>query len=206
MPSFIGQWAINARPDQVLTPVLADVRSYYWIGFDASTDGDDVRHEIQVEAVDPALRVRSRRSYVDMSRDAELTMRVEGALLFGGDDELGDLVVNLGEPEKSGHGKVQMPVEVVIPMSKVVAVETADGYETRLEMRLGALSEKGSMSEIPMVPVVFRSGGPPGPDSVSRFKGTVELRKGAHDIVVTAYDPLGDRLLARRVRVEPTKG
>jgi hypothetical protein len=84
------------------------------------------------------------------------------------------------------------------------AKRSTGGYMRRFEMRLGALGEKGSMSEIPMVPVVFRSAGPPGPNSVSRFKGTIELRKGAHDIVVTAYDPLGDRLLARRIHVAPT--
>ena len=64
-----GLAMINALRVSALAEAVADTRTYYWLGFEPPRNEDDEGHEVEVR-VDgrPKLRVRSRRSYLDMSR------------------------------------------------------------------------------------------------------------------------------------------
>lgn len=102
-----GVTVVGRKPKEVLGIVADDVRYYYWLGFEPPRDEDDALHDIEVRVVDrPDLRVWSRLNYLDMSRSAEVTMLVEGSLLFGGSPGSDSLEVQFGTPEKAGFRRV----------------------------------------------------------------------------------------------------
>ena len=75
---------VNFRRDVALASVVADTRSYYWLGFEPRRREDDRFHQIEVRLAGRAdLNARTREGYVDMSRDHELDMTAKAALLFG---------------------------------------------------------------------------------------------------------------------------
>jgi VWFA-related protein len=196
-----GKALINTDADRAFGRIVDDTRSYYWLGFDASAMGTNERHQIAVELRKGTYTVRSRRSYLDLSKQAETTMRVESALLFAGDDEEG-LEVSFAEPEDIGSGRVRLPVELKISLEHCVAVASGEAHTVHLELRLGALDERGSTSDIPVIPVDFTSETPPGPGSFVRYNAAIELRKTPQEVLVTVYDPLSDRLTAVRRHVD----
>ena len=75
-------------------------------------------------------------------------------------------------------------------------------HEIQLEIRIGALDEHGQISDIPVVPVLFSSLEPPQAGSYGTYRTTLKLRRDAHDLLITAYDPLLDQMLASRVSVD----
>jgi len=178
-----------------------DTRTFYWLGFTPSVKGDDARHEIRLETVDPELQVRSRQSFVDYSVGTQTTMRVETALLSGGAEGAGSLGVTVGAVERADRRTVLVPIQVTIATDEVTAVQTADGYRIELELRAAAIDEWGRPSEIPVIPVVFTSPRPPAPGGYATYTTTIRLRRGDNDLLVTVYDPRLDRLLAKRVTI-----
>ena len=71
---------LAAQRDTALSRVIADTRSYYWLGFEPQRREDDAFHEIVVRTVGRAgLDVRTREGYVDMSRDREVAMTAQGS-------------------------------------------------------------------------------------------------------------------------------
>ena len=94
-----GQPWINSFRDRALAETAADTRSYYWLGFEAPQADDDELHRIKVRlAGHRGLRIRARKHYLDMSRGTELSMLLEGSLLFGGSPGKGSLEVRFGTP------------------------------------------------------------------------------------------------------------
>lgn len=179
-----------------------DTRTFYWLGFSPTVKGNDARHEIRLETVDPNLEVRSRQSFVDYSVSTQTSMRVETALLSGGAEGAGSLGVTLGTSEPADRRTVLVPLQVTIATDEVTALQTADGYRIELELRAAAIDEWGRPSEIPVIPVVFTSPRPPAPGGYATYNTTVKLRRGDNDLLVTIYDPRLDRLLAKRVKIE----
>lgn len=97
-------------------------------------------------------------------------------------------------------GRFGSTVEVRVVNVKAVVAEGK--YQVRLELRVGALDGDGQISDIPIVPVVFSASTPPQPGFYGTYFTTLKLRRGTHDLLVTAYDPLLDQLLASRLSVE----
>lgn len=85
-----GKAAINSNRMAALGRVLEDTSEYYWLGFSPSWKADGKRHEIRLEVRRPGLKVRARRSYSDLSPEAEKALQAGSLLLIGGSslDEL----------------------------------------------------------------------------------------------------------------------
>ena len=49
---------------------------------------------------------------------------------------------------------------------------------------------------------MFSGPAKPQPGSYGTFKTTLEMRRDAHDILITAYDPILDNMLASRQSIE----
>ncbi len=111
---------INALRDSALAEAATDTRSYYWLGFAPPRNQDDALHDIEVRlAGRPDLRVRTRRSYFDLSKSTEVTMMVEGAVLFGDAPGKETLGVRLGAPKRTRGRKILVPMEIAIPLDDV---------------------------------------------------------------------------------------
>jgi VWFA-related protein len=78
-----GKPLLNGNRQLALSRTSADTRSYYWLGFTPAWQRDDGSHEVKVEMVPRGLRARSRRGFLDLSRPAEVAMKIDSALLFG---------------------------------------------------------------------------------------------------------------------------
>jgi hypothetical protein len=185
-----------------LKAAFEDTKTFYWLGFSPPVKGDDARHEIRLEMVDPGLEVRSRQSFVDYSVSTQTTLRVESALLSGGVEGAGSLGVTVGQVERSDRRTVLVPLQITIATDEVTALQTAEGYRIELELRAAAIDEWGRPSEIPVIPIVFTNSRPPAPGGFATYNTTIRLRRGDHDVLVTVYDPRLDRLLAKRIKVE----
>lgn len=185
-----------------LETVIEDTRSYYWMGFSPEWRGDDRNRKIKLEVLKPGLKLRYREGFKDLSRDQEVNFMVESALLFGELPGAGSLGLALG-PAGKGRRKVTVPVELNIPMDEVAMLPFQGRYVAELELRIGALDEFGDRNEIAAVPVKLEGAGPPPAGAHAIYALEINIRNRPQDLVVSLYDPIGDRMLVATERFNP---
>lgn len=195
-----GLAMINAERDTALADVVADTRSYYWLGFQPQRREDDEVHDVDVRLVDHpdrrGFRVRSREGYVDMSRASEVTMMVEGSLLFGNPPSAKPLGVRFGRPERRGLGKMVVPVQVAIPLDEVQLLPVAGVWQNELEFRVTVMDKHGNRSETPVEKVRIAGPQEPQPGQYFTYQTGLELRRREHTFVIAVYDPLTGAILS----------
>lgn len=200
-----GDALINAERQAPLANVKADTRSYYWLGFTPERQGSDDRHDIEVEVTRPGVRVRSRTSFLDLSRQAEREMAVESLLLFGEGQQAGGLYVEVGEPRRSGRRQVAVPLRIGIPTDFVTLVPntTGDRWTVRLELRVGALDERRRQSDVPSVPleITFKERPPAG--QLIPYSTELSLRRAEQVLVITVTDAVSGESLGARATFDP---
>ncbi|MYB20723.1 MAG: VWA domain-containing protein [Holophagales bacterium] len=191
---------INAERDTALADAIADTRSYYWLGFQPLRREDDEVHDVEVRLVNHpdfrGLRVRSREGYVDMSRSAEVTMMVEGSLLFGNPPSAKPLGVRFGRPQRRGLGKMVIPLQVSIPLDEVQLLPVAGVWQNELEFRVTVMDKHGNRSETPVEKVRIAGPQEPQPGQFFTYQTGLELRRREHTFVIAVYDPLTGAILS----------
>lgn len=198
-----GSPLYGAARYSALERAAADTRSYYWIGFTPDWKGDDESHKISVKSRDKGLKVRSRDSFSDLSRQTEVSMMVESSLLFGDSPAAAPLFAKTGEGKKSGRGKVEVPLTVIIPVSELTFLPRKDQYLAEVELRVAVRDETGRLAEIPIIPMTVALEEPPAEGELRRYDTTLRLRKKKHDVVVSLYDNASGKILATRLEVDP---
>ena len=199
-----GLAMINAFRDVALAEAAADTRSYYWLGFEPPRKEDDTLHDIEVRLVGrPDLRVRSRRSYLDLSKSTEVTMMVEGSLLFGGVAGKETLTVEFGAPQPARGRKILVPMKVFIPLDDITLLPMGDQWMNEVELRVTVINESGDRSETPVETI--RISGPAEPEPGQHWWYTTELvlRKREHRIVVAVHDPVSGTILSASETIGP---
>jgi hypothetical protein len=144
----------------------------------------------------PGLRVRSRDSFVDLSRQAQVSMRLESALMFGSVLGSAPLGIRLGAPVRGrGRGKgVEIPVALAIPTSALTAVPINGKYTAQLQLRFAASDEQGNLSDIPGLRLNLASSKPPADGQYLRYDTKITLNGKARHLVAAVYDPLSGRI------------
>jgi VWFA-related protein len=198
-----GEALINARAVNPLSTVAQDTRSYYWLGFSPQRERNDRRHDVRVRVERPGLRVRTRDTFLDLSRDAERTMAVESALLFGDPAAQGGLYIESGEPKKSGRRRIEVPVMVAIPVDFVTLLPQGDKWVAGLEMRVAALDEQDRRSDVPSVPLELRFGDKPPSGQAIPYRTNLTLRDAEQVVVVSITDVGTGKSLTGRLEVTP---
>ena len=192
---------INEARLSALEQVIEDTRSYYWMGFTPEWRGDDRSRKIRLEVLKPGLKLRYRENFQDLSRAKEIDFMVESALVFGDLPGAGKLGLELGE---AGRGRrVKLPLQLTIPMDEITMLPHQGRYIAELELRVGALDKFGDRNEIATVPVVLEGGGPPPLGAHAIYEVAIKIRRQPQDLVVSLYDPIGDRILVANARFEP---
>jgi VWFA-related protein len=177
----------------------ADTRSYYWLGFTPSWQGNDQRHKVRIEVLRPGLRARSRTSFLDMSRQSETAMKVESAMLFGGVPGSEPMAIRTGMPKPWKKGRtrgVQVPVTLEIPMSAVTVIPVDGVYAAEVELRFAASDRQGNQSDLPVLPVRLSSSQPPGSAKVLRYQTNVFISGEAQHLVAAVYDRASGKIAA----------
>ena len=191
-----GLSMINAQRDMALANAIADTRSYYWLGFQPQRREDDEVHDVEVRLVGRQdLRARSRKGYVDMSRSTELTMMMEGSLVFGNPPSAEPLGVRLGKSQRRGARKMVVPIEVTIPLDEVQLLPVAGMWRNELEIRVTVMDEHGNRSETPVENVQIAGPEAPQPGQHFTYETELELRRREHTFVIAVYDPLTGAIL-----------
>lgn len=184
----------NSNRTVAFTEAAADTRSYYWLGFTPTWKGDDKSHRIEVDVVKPGLRVRARTGFRDLSKQAEVAMLVESALLFGNVPGLAAMPMKLGSVSQGKKGTTEIPLVLGLPFDVLTFVPIDGKYKAQAELRFAASDENGNSSEIPSLPVNLTLPGPPKPGGFGKFETKVTLRGKATHMVVALYDPISGKL------------
>jgi VWFA-related protein len=189
-----GKPLLNSLRLAALREAEGDTRAYYWLGFTPSWKGNDKQHRIQVEALRPGLKVRSRDNFLDLSRKAEISMMVESAMLFGSPPGSAQMLVRLGPPVKSGRHEVEVPVTLDIPTDAITMVPINGKYASEIELRVAALDDSGERSDIPVVPIQLSSQEPPAKGKFVRYDTKLKLRKTKQHVTFAVFDPLSNHI------------
>lgn len=199
-----GEEMLNSRREVALERVVDDTRSYYWLGFEPSWREHNGDHRIEVEVLRPGLKVRHRRGFTELTRQAETLMRVESALLFG-DVPIGagPLRVEAGEPERAGVGKVHVPLRIEVPLDRVTLLPQGDEHVTQLQLILAVIDRDGNQSATPRVPIHLRVPERPEEGATGVYVHTILTRREKQDLLTVVYDPLSGETLARRMTLDP---
>jgi len=184
-----------------LSRASADTRSFYWLGFAPSWRGDDRLHRLKVEVKRPGLVVRSRSGFLDLSRQAEVSMRLESALVLGTFPGALAMPIQIGAPKRVRPGQIELPITLGLPVDLMTVVPVGDKYAVKLELRFAASADSGAASQIPVVPITLTSATPPRPGGFVRHQTTVTLRGPAHHLVIAAYDPVSDKVATAEVEL-----
>ncbi len=192
----------GARLD-ALSEAVSDTRSYYWIGFTPSREWDDKRHKIEVSLREKGFRVRSRRDFLDSSRQHEVAMALESTLLFGNPAGQGSLRVVLGEVENKGRRKMEVPVKLVIPLDEITFLPSEQGEVAQIELMVAVRDESGRRADIPVVPLAFQAQGAGSPGAFGSYDFSLKLRRQRNDAVIAVVDIASGRILSASVEIEP---
>ncbi|MCG8462724.1 MAG: VWA domain-containing protein [Holophagales bacterium] len=196
-----GQAVLGAAKSDAFERVVSDTRSYYWIGFTPSWQGDDTEHDVKVEVRERGAKVRGRTGYSDLSRESEVTMMVESALLFGDAPAAAPLEVTVGRGKRAGFGKRDVPLEIQIPVDELTFLPVQGGFQTELELRVAVLDEEGNTADVPVIPLAFRSERLPQQGERTPYETTLRMRNRQHDMVVSLYDKGSGKILSTKVSV-----
>lgn len=183
--------------------VVGDTRSYYWIGFTPTWKGDDTSHKVEIKPRRKGLKIRSRESFSDLSRETEVTMMVESALVFGNPPSAAQLDVEVGRGKRSGFGKAVVPVRIRIPLGLLTFLPQGDAWLADTELRVAVIDEEGNTSDIPVIPVGVRAQRQPEADDFSVYETKIKLRRKPHDLVISIYDKPSGRILSAKLEVNP---
>jgi VWFA-related protein len=185
-----------------LQQIAEDTNSYYWLGFSQS-GGDDRRRRLRVEPLRAGLEVRSRSSFVPLSRSARTSIGVETALISGGASDAAPLEVRLGRLKRDGLAAMELPISVVIPLDDVTLLEESRRYIGRLELRVASQDKSGRRSDIPVLPIVIDRESPPARGTAMVYETRLRLRRQEQDLQLALHDLFGAKSFATRIHVEP---
>lgn len=200
-----GKALLNAQRTAAFEQAAQDTRTYYWLGFNAERQADEDKRNIRVKVDRPGVSVRARDSIQDLSRQDEVSLAVESALLFGSPPGFDNLPIATGELERKGRRFVLLPLTIAIPTDDITLVPQGGEYVAQLELRVAAVSETGDQSDIPVVPLNFRLPEEPEAGKFLPYQTQVKLRRQPQKVVVSLYDTLGSTLYSNVVQVNPNR-
>ncbi len=193
-----GQAFLDGARLSALERVMDDTRSYYWLGFTPDWREDDARHRIKMEVRDRGLKVRTRKSFSDLSRQTEVTMMVESAQLFDLPlPSTADFKVTFGEPQ--GGRKVVVPLFVEIPLEALTLLPGADGYTAQLELRIAVTDDRGHRADIPVIPFEVQRDQKPASGETAAYQTSLRLRRRPHQMLISIYDRTSGEMLSKVV-------
>ncbi len=198
-----GKALLNSQSRDLLQAVESDTRSYYWLGFTPSWQGNDRRHKVEVEVLKPGFKVRSRENFLDLSRRAETTMMVESAMLFGGAPDSAPLAIQVGQPIAAGRREMEVPVALTIPVDAITFVPVDGKYTAELELRVAAVDTGGSRAAVPIIPVTLRFDAQPPAGTSTRYEARLKLRRLPHHVTLAIFDPQSGKILTGEADVVP---
>ena len=198
-----GRALLNSLSREALNTVESDTRSYYWLGFTPSWQGNDKRHKVEVDVTHPGFKVRAREDFLDLSRKGEVSMQVESAMLFGNAPDALPLPMKLGPAAITGRREMEVPVTLAIPADAITFVPVNGKYTAELELRISAVDAGGARAPVPVIPFTVTTATQPKAGTAVRYETKLKLRRMIHHLTVAVFDPLSGKILTAQTDVAP---
>ena len=195
-----GRPLMNSLRDQALDIAEEDTRSYYWLGFTPTWERNDKSHKVEADVKRPGLTVRSRNSFLDLSKQASVSMMMESALLFGNLPDAIQMPIKLGTISKTKAG-TEIPITLALPVNAFTAVPVDGKYHAKLELRVAATDDQGNRSEIPVIPLDLMSEKEPKAGGFVKYETKVTVQGKPKHLVLATYDPLSGRVATSEIDV-----
>ncbi len=183
--------------------VVADTRSYYWLGFTPSWRGDDSKHKVEIKPRRKGLKVRARKGFSDLSRRTEVSMMVESALILGDAPSAIPLAAQVGKSRRVGFGKVEVPLNVIIPVDELTFLPYKDKFVAETELRVAVQDDLGNLSEVPVMPLTIELDEMPKDGELRSYETHLRMRKRKHELIVSLYDNASGKILTTKLPVDP---
>ena len=200
-----GKALLNALAKDALNSAEADTRSYYWLGFTPSWQGNDKRHKVELTVTHPGFKVRYREDFLDLSRKAEISMQVESAMMFGNGPDSAPLAIMLGKAAPSGRREMDLPVTLGIPVDAITFVPVNGKYTAEVELRISAVDSSGARAPVPVIPITITTATQPKPGTAVKYDTKVRLRRLPHHLTLAIFDPQSGKILIAQTDVAPPK-
>ncbi|HXU46365.1 MAG TPA: VWA domain-containing protein [Thermoanaerobaculia bacterium] len=202
-----GKAVINTNDFlQPLERIAEDFRSYYSLGYSPQHNGDGRYHEIKVKLNRKGLNIRHRAGYRDKTPDAQMNDGTLAALNFPFQSNPLGLDLDFGAAQRRPDGFFLQPVEVKIPLGKLVMIPREQDHEASVRVFVAALDGQGATSEVQQTPVPIRIPNADFTVAVGKFYTytlTLLMRPGEQKVAVGLHDDVGNAssFIARTVRV-----
>ncbi|HEX9940374.1 MAG TPA: VWA domain-containing protein [Thermoanaerobaculia bacterium] len=195
----------------VVTPALEriarDFNTYYSLGYTPTHYGDGRYYTIEVKVKNRKdLQVRHREGYRDKSTDARMNDGTLAALNFPFESNPLGVSLEFGQARPREDGFFLVPVQVRIPIGKLVLVPREQTEDARVRLFIAAMDSSGGTSDVQQAPVpisipkaeVATAQGKPYVYSV-----TLLMRSGDQRVAVGVRDDVAaqESFISRAVRI-----
>ena len=198
-----GKAMLNSNRLRALDRAVEDTRSYYWLGFTSDRRANNQRHRVRLEARDASLKVRTRRDFVDFSRDIEIEMMVEGALLFQEPDDESDFDILIGETRRVERKKMEVPIRLAIPVEELTHLFYDGNYLANMTVTIAVKDKRDTLSTVQTMPFQASNSNRPEVGDFATYEMDVQLWREPHDLVVMVQDIATGNVLSSTVRILP---
>ena len=142
----------NTRNIPSIMDTLADhVSTYYYIGYRRSGPPDGKRHDISVKAKGHGRRVRHHEQVLDKTEPQKLAdLAMSRLRLDVGDNGL-NLAVQLHEPEPVDNKTFVLPIQLTMPVDKLVLLPDADNHIGQILVAVAVLDDKGQTAPVRLI-------------------------------------------------------
>ncbi len=134
--------------DAVLAGLLTDAENYYSLGFTAERLADRDTRRLRVKVRGQDLVVRHRSSFRDKTVPERTAERTWAALLVDPVDNPFGIEVAAGETLPRDDGTFLVPLEVRIPLAKLVLLPGETAHQGRVSMFVAVRDERGRTSDV----------------------------------------------------------
>lgn len=138
----------------LLNRVARDFDTFYSLGYTPANFGDGRFYRVEVKVKRKGLEVRHREGYRNKSPETVMSEGTLASLQFGYESNPMGINVDFGTASQRKDGFFLVPVNVRIPLDKVVLVPREGGFqEARVRVFVGAMDTEGGLSEVQQTPV-----------------------------------------------------
>jgi len=144
-----GTAAINTNDWKTnLDGIASDFSNYYSLGFRSAKGATDRPHSIQVTVKNKALRVRSRRSYVEKSIETRTAEAVVATLTYPRTDNPLNASLSVGQSKPHDRENYALPVRISVPIARLGLIPAGDLYEGQFLVYFVVRDAAGNQSDL----------------------------------------------------------
>ncbi|HEV2856709.1 MAG TPA: VWA domain-containing protein [Thermoanaerobaculia bacterium] len=190
-----------------LEKIGRDFNTYYSLGYTPPHYGDGRYYKIEVKVKNRKdLLVRHREGYRDKSTDARMSDGTLAALNFPFEENPLGVSVEFGQAKPREDGYFLVPVNVRIPLGKLVLVPREKSDDAKVRLFIAALDSNGGTSDVQQAPVpisIPKAEVETAKNKYFVYSVTLLMRSGDQRVSVGVRDDVGAQasFVSRGVRV-----